>query len=363
MDFKRILIFRIGHLGDTLVSLPAFWAVKKAFPEAEISLLTNTDANNPQYIAAQNVLPKEGLFDKWLKYPTGLDKYKTIQAFKTLLLEIRRDKYDAVIYLMTRNRTLKQIRRDELFFRLGGIKKIIGLKNLKENLIDLDREKPLPVLDSELNFLLECLEAEKFPLPEKKKLKPEMLLNKEEKAFAENWLKAHCGEFFENKRLIAIAPASKWDSKVWAEERFIEVVERLIREENIFPVIFGGREDFEKGERMLEKWNRGANAAGNLNIRQAAAGLKKCLLYLGNDTGTMHLAASVETPCVGIFAAIDYEGRWQPYGTGHRIFRKKVECEGCFSPECFNHGKCLDLISTGEVYEACLKILKESVRK
>lgn len=363
MDFKRILIFRIGHLGDTLVSLPAFWAVKKAFPAAEISLLTNTDANNPQYIAARSVLPEKGLFDKWLKYPTGLDKYKTIQAFKTLLLEIRRDKYDAVIYLMTRNRTLKQIRRDELFFRLGGIKKIIGLKNLKKNLIDSDREKPLPVLDSELSFLLECLEAENFPLPEKKILKPDMLLSKEEKEFAENWLRENCGEFFENKRLIAIAPASKWDSKVWAEERFREVVERLIREENIFPVIFGGKEDFEKGERLLEKWKRGANAAGNLNIRQAAAALEKCRLYLGNDTGTMHLAASVETPCVGIFAAIDYMGRWHPFGTGHRIFRKTVECEGCFSPICFNHGKCLDLISTGEVYAACLKILKESVRK
>jgi ADP-heptose:LPS heptosyltransferase len=358
LDFKRILIFRIGHLGDTLVSLPAFWAVKRAFPNAEISLLTNTDANNPNYIAAQNVLPKEGLFDKWLKYPTGLDKYKTIRAFKKLLSEIRSNNFDVVIYLMTRNRTLKQIKRDKLFFRLAGINKIIGLENLKINLIDLNQQKPLPKLNSELEFLLNCLSVENFPLGDIENLKPEMLLTEEEKQFAQTWLRENCGENVEKKKLIGIAPASKWDSKVWSEKRFIEVGQRLIVEKEIFPVIFGGKEDREKGNRLLEKWKTGANAAGKLNIRQAAAALANCQLYLGNDTGTMHLAASVGTPCVGIFAAIDYEGRWQPFGDQHQIFRKTVECEGCFSPKCLNNRKCLDLISTDEVYQACLNILK-----
>jgi ADP-heptose:LPS heptosyltransferase len=86
-------------------------------------------------------------------------------------------------------------------------------------------------------------------------------------------------------------------------------------------------------------------------------------LYLGNDTGTMHLAASVGTPCVAIFSALDLIGRWHPFGTENEVFRRSVECEGCFSPTCFNKNKCLDLISAGEVYEACVRILDRRAAK
>ncbi|MGE3465976.1 MAG: glycosyltransferase family 9 protein, partial [Pyrinomonadaceae bacterium] len=107
-------------------------------------------------------------------------------------------------------------------------------------------------------------------------------------------------------------------------------------------------------------WGVGANAAGRTTVRQSAALLEHCRLYLGNDTGTMHLAASVGTPCVAIFAAIDWPGRWLPFGNRNVCFRRRVECEGCHTADCFNARKCLDLISAAEVYEACSGILEMS---
>jgi ADP-heptose:LPS heptosyltransferase len=71
----------------------------------------------------------------------------------------------------------------------------------------------------------------------------------------------------------------------------------------------------------------------------------------------MHLAASVGTPCVAIFAAVDWPGRWEPFGSGHQTFRRQVECEGCFTSNCFNNNQCLELINADEVYGACLQIL------
>jgi heptosyltransferase-2 len=68
------------------------------------------------------------------------------------------------------------------------------------------------------------------------------------------------------KRLIGVAPGSKWESKIWSEERFYKVIERLIAEKNVFPVVFGGREDREKGNRLINRWGIGANAAGELDI-------------------------------------------------------------------------------------------------
>ncbi len=83
-NFSKILVYRIGHLGDTLVSLPAFWAIREAYPNAHMTLLTNSNPNNPNYVLAQNVLPIEGLFDDWLIYPTELKKLKTLLTFSKL---------------------------------------------------------------------------------------------------------------------------------------------------------------------------------------------------------------------------------------------------------------------------------------
>ena len=101
----------------------------------------------------------------------------------------------------------------------------------------------------------------------------------------------------------------------------------------------------------------GTNSAGQLSVRESAALLRECKLYLGNDTGTMHLAAAVETACVAIFAAVDWRGRWTPFGLGHQIFRQTVKCEGCHTPDCFNAHKCLEMTTVSEVHAACSRIL------
>lgn len=354
MDFKNILIFRIGHLGDMLVSLPAFWAVRKSFPESKITLLSNGNSEKQNYVLAQSVLPATGLFDDWISYPTDGGKYFLVKNSAKMLLEIRKRKFDAVIYLMTRNRTPAQIKRDKTFFNLAGIKKIIGLEYFEKNLLDFSMPRPFKPTISEGEFFLKCLEAENFPLPPRENLKPDLLLSSEEVNFAENWLKKKCRNL---ENLVGVAPSSKWESKIWAEDRFEFVVGKLIEQKNIFPIIFGGPEDRKIGERLLEKWKTGANAAGELNVRQAASALSKCRLFIGNDTGTMHLAASVGTTCIGIFAAIDWLGRWHPFGNQHKIFREFVECEGCFLPVCPRNNECLDKISAESVLSAALKKL------
>jgi len=358
-DFKKILIYRIGHIGDTIVSLPAFWAIRKAFPDAEITLLTNINSKNSKFVMAKSVLPEKGLIDKWLLYPNDLSKLETAVVRLKLLIGLRLKGYDAVFYLMTRNRTAASAMRDEKFFRLSGIENIYGTSYVAENRLDENAPRPLPDVEAEDEFLMNCLPHDEFDFD--LKAKPDLKLTSEEKSFAEYWLKQNCGADFRERKLVAVAPGSKWESKIWAEERFEKVVAKLIEKHDVYPVIFGGEEDREKGNRLILKWNRGANAAGELNIRQASAGLAHCVLYLGNDTGTMHLAAAVETTCVAVFAAIDYGGRWRPFGEKHIIFREKVECEACYLEVCPFENKCLTAISPERVFEACEKVLEEDL--
>ncbi len=360
LDFepKKILVFRYGHLGDILVALPAIWAVKNTFPSAHLTLLSSFSYENTNYPTATNVFPREGLFDDWLVIPTQAGKAETLFSFIKLFFQIRRRKIDTLVYLMTRNRQPGSVKRDLAFFRYAGVKQIIGARHLLENILPEEEKAPLPVLGPEHEFLLRSLKEEGIDAGPDGPGSTELLLTSSEKEVAENWLKNNCGSAFTEKRLIAVAPGSKWDSKIWDEEKYIETLSRLITNKNLFPVMFGGSEDRDKAERIVKALGgAGANAAGSFSVRESAAALAHCRLYLGNDTGTMHLAASVGVPCAAIFAAIDYPGRWHPFGERNIILRKTVPCEGCHSRNCKFNRECL-ATSVDEVYEACLKILE-----
>jgi heptosyltransferase-2 len=357
-DFKKILIFRTGHLGDTLVALPALWSIRKAFPDSRLTLLTNKDLRNAHYVFAQNVLPQKGLIDDWLSYPANLTPVRTASALLKLSWQIRRGNFDCVFYLMTRNRSLKSIRRDEWFFRLSGINNIFGAEYLAQNRIKENEKRPLPVLETEARFLLNCLPSKEFAFD--LDLKPELLLTREEKSFAEKWLTENCKDALTENRLLAIAPGAKWKSKIWPQDRFKETITKLIESHNVFPIVFGGSEDREKGNRLIEKWGRGVNAAGELTVRQSAAALERCSFYLGNDSGTMHLAACGGIPCVAIFSSVDYAGRWNPFGENNVTLRHNIECEACYLEVCPIGNKCVSSISVERVFSECENVLRNS---
>lgn len=353
---NNILVFRIGHLGDTVITLPSFWRIRESFPKAKITLLTNFDLRNPGYLSPKSVLPEKGLYDDLLSYPVGGTALTQVRALVSLFANLRKKKFEALFYLPPRTRTARQVRRDILFFRWAGISKIFGTTSIKKYRLPITSPPDAEPVVSESAYLLECVE-EAFSEVAPANFRTDLLLTDEERSTSLDWLERRLCSNISESRPIAVAPGSKWSSKIWNEDRFVKVVKELINYKNIFPIVFGGREDREKGERLIDHWGKGVNACGELTVRQSAALLERCELYLGNDTGTMHLAAAVGVKCVAIFAAIDLEGRWVPFGTGHRIFRSKVECQHCHTPDCFNYHKCLELIETDAVIKASLSIL------
>ncbi len=362
VQLKRIIVFRIGHLGDTLVALRAFWAIRNQYPDAHITLLSNADPKNPHYVSAGSVLPTDGLFDSWISYPSGVSKLRSPFEMLRLGLLIRQHRPCGLFYLMPRIRTNYQIDRDISFFRFAGVQRIFGADFLRKNLLPPRAIPPVTAIESESDFFLRSLSNDGIE-PVEGDGQDSLLLSQEELARGSEFLNLATPQEFSSLPRIAVAPGSKWESKVWDEERYATVVEGLIEKFNVFPIIFGGVEDKAKGDRLIERWSRGANAAGELSIREAAAALKGCPVYLGNDTGTMHLAAAVGTKCVSIFAAVDYPGRWFPEGRGHHILRRSVECEGCQTANCFNSKLCLELIGPEEVFRSCAQILSSEPLK
>ena len=94
-------------------------------------------------------------------------------------------------------------------------------------------------------------------------------------------------------------------------------------------------------------------------MRQSAALLDRCKLFVGNDTGTMHLAAAGGLPCVALFSARDEQGKWDPMGGPHHVIRKSVPCAGCMLVQCVERDRlCLRLIEVDEVVAAAEDLLR-----
>ena len=230
-----------------------------------------------------------------------------------------------------------------------------GIKNFP----DVPAKKPgvpLAGLGHEADLLLARLTKSGISIPRADQGSVDLGLGEEENKAVDSWLKNLPTDG--GRSWIGVGPTSKMPAKRWPIERFGEVVRALIEQFDVWPIVFGGTEEKVIGDRLLENWGRGYNAAGALGVREAAAALQRCDLFLGNDSGAMHLAACAKTPCVAIFSSRDWPGAWYPYHVASRVFRSDIECEGCYLVECVERqNECLKRISVEEVLAACREML------
>ena len=126
MPDQRILVYRLGSLGDTIIALPAFHAVRRAFPEGKIVLLTNRPVSN-KAAAVESILGRGHFFDDVLDYPTGTRNPLVLAA---LVTKIRLRKVDTAINLAA-YRSDAATRRDRIFFQLAGVRKFHGFDLVK----------------------------------------------------------------------------------------------------------------------------------------------------------------------------------------------------------------------------------------
>ncbi len=103
-------------------------------------------------------------------------------------------------------------------------------------------------------------------------------------------------------RWIGLGPTANWDGKVWPPERFVALY-RALAEPGTRPVIFAGPGEKERAlaAPVLAALPDAVDLAGGLGLPEAAACLARCAIFVGNDSGLMHLAAAAGTPTLGLF--------------------------------------------------------------
>lgn len=364
---KRVLVFHIGSLGDTLVALPALWAVHDNFPQAHRTLLTKTSARAGIPVG-RDILHGSGLFHAFKlfngdyhAYGRNLSRLEKAWGALKLLWTIRRGRYDLVVYLAPSVREQAQIDRDKVFFRWAGIRQVIGARQMRST--DAPHGSPaLARVDSEAELLLRRLDGAGLTLPALDRARIDLALQPSELDAVETWRKAMPGEM--GRPWVAVAPGSNLQSKLWPRARYQAVIQALIDRHDVWPVVFGGPEEVEAGDALVEAWGRGVNTAGQFSVRESAAALHHCVVYVGNDTGTMHLAASAGVPCVAVFSARDLPGKWEPLGGHHTVLRAEVPCAGCMLVKCVEQDRlCLTRITVDEVLAAAVPHLSRLTNK
>lgn len=145
---------------------------------------------------------------------------------------------------------------------------------------------------------------------------PRVWLNEAHRASARARLQSHpAGE----KPILAMGPAANWRGKQWRGERFAELAARLMASDGILPgariAIFAAAHEREQARPLLESVpeSRRIDLVGALDLNEAAACLERCALFVGNDSGLMHLAAAAGTPTLGLFGPSPHD-RYRPWG-------------------------------------------------
>ena len=345
----KILVYHIGSLGDTLVAVPALWAVRDNFPDAHITMMTD-DHPGRGLVQSSDILDGSGLIDDYILYPVGNPR-----ALFRLLFRLRKEKFDSLVYLIRAHEKIRRIRRDRLYFGLAGINRLFGMRTTFYRSLPYRHRVPMAEVPRVAETFLSRLRRDGLITPPSEKGRIDVNIGKKEHDSVDSWLSGLPPDG--KRRWYAVGPGSKMPCKIWPLERYIGVAKHLADNYDLWPVVFGGPGDRALGDRLVRETGRGYVAAGALGVRDSIAAMERCLLFLGNDTGTMHMAASAGLPCVVQFSSRAAPGEWNPYGEGHVVFRTPVPCEGCGLEVCDIHGmKCILSISVEQVLAACREI-------
>lgn len=329
---ERILIYRLGSLGDTIVALPCLHKIAAVFPNAERTVLTNIPVSS-KAAPLEAILANSGLIHGVVAYPVGL---RSVRRLWALGRRLRKLEISTLVYL-TDSRGFGTVYRDLVFFRLCGIKRIIGAHRTR----DLPEA---PALGAAGSVERECVRligaiAELGPVDLDSRSSWDLRLTEQERDVGGKAVAS-----FQGRPFIAINMGGKAVENHWGNGNWRRLFDELASTHGDHGLlVIGAAEDALSVAEVTGQWPSPViNACGRLAPRESAAALEKASLFVGHDSGPMHLAAACGIDCVALFSGRNRPRKWHPYGPRHKVIHRM---EG------------IDAIKVGEVAAAVREAL------
>ena len=339
-QMEKILIVQTAFLGDVILTTPLIRAVKQFYPESFVSFLLIPETR--EVVANNPWLDQVLVYDK-------RRKHKALGKFLSLLREIRENTFESALIP---HRSL----RSALLPYLARIPHRIGFDRSAGSFL-LTRKVKYQKSRHEIERNLSLLSNFK----DKKDFLPELFPSPDDFAIVDNFLKDN--KLNVDEIMVGIAPGSVWLTKRWLPERFAQVADQLTKELKAKVVLVGSKEDENLCYYISNLMEQNpVIAAGKMSFLQSAALISKCVVILSNDSAPVHMAAAMRTPVVEIYGSTVPEFGFAPLGEGNVIIQKALYCRPCgihgknTCPE--KHFRCMTEITTDEVFEAIMTILK-----
>ena len=388
---KNLLVRGVNWIGDAVMTLPALRALRKALPEAKISLLVKPWVST--------IFERDPNVDEIISYN---DVHRSIFGKMKLSRMLNKKGFSCAI--------LFQNAFDAAFITfLAGIKERAGYNRDGRGFLLTEAVK-VPQKETNIHHIYYYLNLLEQLGIDAKYSDPYIYLSLDERLSARNLLK-------EMKRpILGINPGAEYGSaKRWFPERFAEIANWFIKDTNGSVVIFGSKKEEDIAQRIeyfinqqqSEKqskeqsavniqqsnpsefphtplWKRdnpsqspfskggfkgdfeeggGAilNLAGKTSLRELISLISECDVFVTNDSGPLHISYAVGTPMVAIFGSTDPEVTGPPSGTignSNLVVTNKFSCSPCFERTCRNNDlRCMYAITSDDVYLGIKKVL------
>jgi heptosyltransferase-2 len=345
-NVRRVLVREVNWLGDLVMSLPAVRAVRDAFPRAHLSVMVKGDL--------------AGFFDGagWIDEVIPFAIAPGLQGWRSrwcLARQLRCRRFDLAVILPRSFDAALLPALAGIPHRAGSISDARGwLLTHKARLVTHDPN------EHQANVYLRMLKATlgiEGHLEEQQVDVAPLHLER-----MQAWLQKH------RKRsaspLIALAPAAAYGpAKEWPASDYAALIDDLAARFDAEAVLVGSPAERAKCETVTAASRHGALvAAGDTSIGQAIALLALCDGFAGNDSGSMHVAAALGVPTVGIFGSTN-PVRTGPLGPCTAVLYERLDCSPCLERTCrFGHYDCLRKITPDSVVEALQRLGALTVR-
>lgn len=327
---QRVIVFCLPGIGDAILFTPALALLRRALPQARITVLTmfrgtadilstNPDIDQVRHFDFFNAGRRDGL-----RFVLGLRREKfdlSIMPFPSNRLE-----YNLVNWLVGRRWRAAHRYRHQSWRNLWFLNNIVvreagKLHNVEENL------RLIRAICGRLGVNTAQIETR-----ERSEAELKLVLSPDDQRYGEEFSARH--NLGAETMLFGFHTYSStfknMHRKCWDKENFAALIARLGQK---YPaarfLLFSGPSDDAINRFIIEKADGRVLLVSEPNLRHALAVLRRCRLFVSNDSGLMHLAAALGVPVVALFGPTDWQ-RLYPWTKQHVIVRQDLPCMPCF---------------------------------
>jgi heptosyltransferase-1 len=341
----NILVVKLSAIGDVVHTLPSLSALRKLYPEADITWVVEEDSSDiikDHPYLSRIIISRRKRWMADLKSPHRAGR--TIREIKAFIRTLRDRSYDLVI-------DFHGLFKSSLIVLLSGGKRKLGYDSMQELSGLFLNEKihenmKKHAVDRYLDFVCHLgpdVGEKEFLIP----------VQEENEDRVKNLLTVN--NIDRKDRFVAVNPVAFWETKLWDAGKFARLCDKIIKDLKAKVILTGGRSDGMIEDIQSLMSNPSVNLGGQTTLRDLAYLYSLSSVVITTDSGPMHISAAAGTPVVALFGPTD-PLRTGPYGREHVVIRKEMSCSPCFLKKCSSR-KCMEEITVEEVFQAVKEII------